>query len=340
MAPPRKGAEADTILSQDELRAFRQEAFEINDGMFCDDGEERACHEALLKDHLRLKEYLADQAISYQKSLQQVKELAAESKDATARAEERRKADIKKVKNEAKDNQRVIQNLRNEIAGKKADIARLYQQLATQETSQRSSCFRIEELEKENAGLKGLTLPLPTTTHVDTAEFRDSKQQDAVAVNGNSIRDSITIPPLQSMVPHKPTEKGGEGLLQFLSILGNKEQDVLDTILAHVEAVHTAAAKQQRDMSSIKSTITKLFADTRISCSHRGKLKELLLLLSPAQVEAAYSLPHAAIRNMVLNFYQYREYLQRRSGVKVFLNASEFFDRKRKRTMIVEDGEE
>ncbi len=291
MAPPRKDAEADTTLSQAALRALNKEACEAVERIFCGHVEERACHEALLKDHIRLKEFLADQAINYQKSLQQVEKLEiaeTESMKALARAEERYIADIKAVKNEAKDNRRVVQNLRNKIAGKNVEIGKLYEQLAEHRASQRFSSFRIEELEKENAGLKGLTLLQRTTTRAHTAEIGDPQQQDAGAVNGNIIRDSITIPPLQNMVSHKPTVKNGEGLLQFLSILGNKEQDVLNTILAHVEAVHTAAVRLHRDIASIDSTIKSLSEDARISCSDRGKLNELLLLLSPTQIEATY----------------------------------------------------
>jgi hypothetical protein len=96
-----------------------------------------------------------------------------------------------------------------------------------------------------------------------------------------NIPGIIPVPRFHEMAPYNPEEKGAQGLLQLLTILGNKEQDVLGAILKQVEELHTALVTQQLDMASFMPTLVKLVRDPRISSKHRQHVHLLLQTLFP-----------------------------------------------------------
>ena len=137
------------------------------------------------------------------------------------------------------------------------------------------------------------------------------------------------------MVPYELEEKGGKGLLQFLTILGSKEQELCDKILAHIKVLSSAAISQQRECLSLLDSVS-LRPPNRSFRSYKAQLYAVQQFLLSYQLEDKAILVHSRARKLILDFYMKREELQGRSGVKVFPNLSERAEGNRKRAMAEE----
>ena len=79
MADATHAADIEMAAVQSELKAKKQEAISTINELFHEQENERSRREALLKEYAKLKDYLADRAVAYQTSLQQVKHLTEEN---------------------------------------------------------------------------------------------------------------------------------------------------------------------------------------------------------------------------------------------------------------------
>jgi hypothetical protein len=121
--------------------------------------------------------------------------------------------------------------------------------------------------------------------------------------------------------PWEPEENGGRELLQLITAVDSKEQEILDTVLSRVEEIHTAAMIQQSDRLSFIPDLSKLYADERVSLCHNEKLTMLWEFCVLNQGERKLFLLLSDIRELIRSFHQDRESLQDSSGVEVFFEC-------------------
>jgi hypothetical protein len=180
-------------------------------------------------------------AVEHHTSLQQVKnsiQLKAELNAAYACAEKLtakecnalRKESQNLIKNSTLDRAK-IRDLRGQITQKDGEIARLNRQLSYQVAVQSSSDLRIKGLEKQNAGLKGLSTQNGTKVFTLPENATQPQQLEELFADSNSVTEGVSGPPMPKTGPCEPEGKGGRDHLQLLTTVGGKEQEILDTIL-------------------------------------------------------------------------------------------------------------
>jgi hypothetical protein len=75
--------------------------------------------------------------------------------------------------------------------------------------------------------------------------------------------------------PWEPEGNGARDLLQLITAVDSREQEILDTVPGRVEEIHTAAMIQQSDRLSLIPDLSQLYADERVSLCHNEKLTML-----------------------------------------------------------------
>jgi hypothetical protein len=215
---------------------------------------ERSQTAALLKENTELKENLGHQAVEHHTSLQQVKNLMQLKVELNAAYAWAEKLTAKECSVLKKENQNLIKNstldqakirdLRSQTTQMDGEIARLNRQLYYQVPVQSSSDLRIKGLEKQNAGLKGLSTQ-PSTKIYNLPESSTQPQQlKELFANSNSVTEGVSGPSVRKTGPWEPEGNGGRDLLQLITTVDGKEQEILDTVLGRVEKIHTAAMTQ------------------------------------------------------------------------------------------------
>jgi hypothetical protein len=333
--------ESEMFTLQNEIRV-KEQAIQMIDDLFRKSDNERSRYDKLLKEHMKLNESLRDRATEHQYSLQQVKELTEANKklqEASASTEGRHSqkcfaltSDVRIWKDDSARKQIMNNSLSKQAAEKDDQIAKLTLRVNEELLQLDFSSSLIEELEGEVERLQDLSDHQDSKTPISPASTEKVAPVQAETMDQMSKGDGVSVPRLQRMVPYDPEEKGSKGLLQFLKILGSKEQDVLDTVLRRVESLQRTVATKQRDISSFIPTISQVATDIRLSADHRERLNMLLRSMSLTKLKSESFRLDADIQNLILGFYKHREMLQRRSGVEVFPNCSDKIARKRKRT--------
>ncbi|ERF68989.1 hypothetical protein EPUS_06676 [Endocarpon pusillum Z07020] len=286
---------------QSELKAKQQEAISKINELFHEQESERSRHEALLKEYAKLKDYLADRAVAYQTSLQQAKDLTEEN--------DRLKMSLSSL----------TAVLSHEQAALRKESQKLKDACAQMES-------KVRNLGKQAQGKDD-----------EIANWKQDLAGKPLEADGNSntIRDSITIPLLHQMVPHEPEVKGGKGLLQFLAILGSKEQELCDKLLANITVLYSVAISQQRRCLSLLESVSRR-PPNGLFRSYRAQFYAVRQFLFSYQLDERSIFMHSLARKLILNFYTQREELQGRSGGKVFPNLSGTAEGNRKRAMAEE----
>jgi leucyl aminopeptidase len=206
-----------------ELKLKEEAALKTTSHLFREHDAERSQTTALLKESTELKENLAYQGVEHHTSLQQLKnsmQLKVELNDAYAWAEKLTAKECDVLRKESQNliksatlDQAKVRDLRSQTTQKDGEIARLNRQLSYQVAVQSSSDLRIKGLEKQNAGLKGLSTQPSTKTYNLPENATQPQQLKELFANSNSVTEGVSGPLVHKTGPWELGANGGRDLL-------------------------------------------------------------------------------------------------------------------------------